>query len=84
MVKTKCEMKGIAACWVSLDNAYHKILSPAGTALRIQVSFVNRTFNNTIISGIVISLKGEGGQDMKLSRAEVLCCSVKQITNILQ
>lgn len=37
-----------------------------------------------IISGIVISFKGEEGQDMKRSRAEVLCCSIKQITNILQ
>lgn len=37
-----------------------------------------------IISGIVIALKGEGGQDMKRSRAEVLCCSIKEITNILQ
>lgn len=37
-----------------------------------------------IISGIVIALKGEGGQDMKRPRAEVLCCSIKEITNILQ
>lgn len=69
---------------MSLDSAYRRMLSPAGIAFRIQVSFVSRIFNKMIISGIVIALKGEGGQDMKRPRAEVLCCSIKEITNILQ
>lgn len=83
MVKTKCRMKGIAACRVILDNCIPRDIVASWNSIQDSGAFINVIFNKMIVNRIAITLQWGEGEDTKHSRAD-LCCSIKRITNILQ